>query len=381
MIRPRDQPIAVLKMVQISLMYGMSPISPFAFVAYGSFIASMGNIREGCRYAGVARALLQKMNSREVAGAVIAYSAQLMAYLEPVQSAIEFHLEGSKAGMECGAAPWAMLNNFLYDSGSYWSGKKLHLVRSQLDQTISLVKQYKNPVMLVQLLPLYGTVSKMIGATRRNSNPETDAKFDSEYNTDQLERDLRVENPFQAKPHYFNKMYTAFMLRNFDDMKSAAKKYSQFKIGSCIFVFSSSIYTFYEGLISFWIGRKENDDKWIAKGKDARRAIESLEASSSSWNFENKAKLLQAEEQYFEGNLEHAETLYDSAVLSAKEHRFVNEEALANKLSGFFYLETGRKEEAKVCFFHAIEKYRQWGAFGVAKSLAHFLESLEDAST
>lgn len=154
MIRPSDQPVVVLKMVQFTLEHGLSPISPLAFVSYGSFLASMGGIREGCRYARIAKKLLSKVSSRQFAGEVIAYSTQLISHAEPVQSSIEFHLEGYKLAMASGATTYAMLNALLYDSCSYWTGKKLHLVKRQLDQTVSLIKQHKHVLLLVRMISL-----------------------------------------------------------------------------------------------------------------------------------------------------------------------------------------------------------------------------------
>lgn len=227
-------------------------------------------------------------------------------------------------------------------------------------------------------MPLYDSVSQMIGVTnRRPSNTQIDAGFDSMYDTSKIQRDLRENNPFQSKPHYFNKMYTAFMFRNYDGMTAAQEQYSKYKMSTWIFVFSSSIQTFYEGLISYWIGRKENDNSWIEKGKNARREIEQLADSASKWNFDNKYKLLQAEEQFCAGNLELAETLYDSSILSAKEHRFVNEEALANELAGEFYLETSRIDLALICFSHALEKYNEWEAYGKVKFLERKMRQIE----
>ena len=226
-------------------------------------------------------------------------------------------------------------------------------------------------------MPLYGLVSKMIGLSNdKPSNPEADAGFDSMFDIEKLGRDLRVKNSFQSKPHYFNKMYTAFMFRNYDGMKSAAEQYSKFKIGTCILVFISSIQLFYEGLVSFWIGRKEEDKTWIEKGKNSCRAMESLVDSSSKWNFENKAKLLQAEEQFCAGNLEVAEKLYDSAVSSAKKHKFIHEEALALELTGHFYLKTGRTKRSISYLSRAVEKYRGWEAFAKALSLENYLEEV-----
>ena len=91
-------------------------------------------------------------------------------------------------------------------------------------------------------------------------------------------------------------------------------------------------------------------------------------------------RLLQAEENYSDGNLDIAETLYDSAIFSAKEHHFLGEEALANQLSAFFHLEIGSTNNAKICFSHAIKKYREWEAFGLAKSLEQRLTFLTNNS-
>jgi len=378
-IRPSDQPVAVMKMVQQSLMHGMSPLSPLAFVSYGSFLAAMGNISEGYRFARIAKALLETVGSRGVAGAVICYSTQIMAYAEPVQSAIEFHVEGGKAAMKSGSMGYAMMNQVCYDTGSYWSGKKLGAVKSQLDRSMSLAKRNKHVVILMQLVPLYGSVSRMIGHPKSIlSNSEADG----DRGVDQMEKlgsDLWLDNPFHSKAHYFNKMYIGFMFRNYSDMKSAAEKYSN-KAGAWIFVFSSSYQLFYEGLVSLWIGRNEEDNEWIAKGKNACRAIESLAETASKWNFEHKSMLLQAEEQYCDGNLEHAEPLYDSAVLSARQHHFLNEEALALELAGRFYLKTGRKKRSITYFSQAIEKYHEWEASAKAVILEKYMEELVAAS-
>ena len=90
--------------------------------------------------------------------------------------------------------------------------------------------------------------------------------------------------------------------------------------------------------------------------------------------------LLQAEEQFCCRNFEEAERFYDAAILSSKEHAFLNEEALANELAGHFYLDTGRKKRSYHYFWQAMEKYNEWGAFAKAKTLGTYLEGSESFS-
>eukprot|EP00985_Skeletonema_marinoi_P000340 scaffold119_cov66-Skeletonema_marinoi.AAC.8 len=56
-----------------------------------------------------------------------------------------------------------------------------------------------------------------------------------------------------------------------------------------------------------------------------------------------EAFLLQAEEQFSQMDFEAAGVLYEAAILSSKRHKFLSEEALANELAGYFYLDTGKK--------------------------------------
>jgi hypothetical protein len=55
----------------------------------------------------------------------------------------------------------------------------------------------------------------------------------------------------------------------------------------------------------------------------------------------------------------------------------VNEEALANELAGYFYLDTGRSDESVHYFSQAEEKYREWGAVAEASTLGKYLDCKE----
>ena len=76
-------------------------------------------------------------------------------------------------------------------------------------------------------------------------------------------------------------------------------------------------------------------------------------------------------------NFNEAETLYDAAILSSKEHKFVNEEALANELAGYFYVHTGRRDRSAQYFLQAFEKYSEWGAVAKANTLTKYLAGSE----
>ena len=86
-----------------------------------------------------------------------------------------------------------------------------------------------------------------------------------------------------------------------------------------------------------------------------------------------EAFLLQAEEQFSQMDFEAAGVLYEAAILSSKRHKFLSEEALANELAGYFYLDTGKKMKSIHYFSQAFQKYTEWGAIAKASTLSKYL--------
>ena len=66
-----------------------------------------------------------------------------------------------------------------------------------------------------------------------------------------------------------------------------------------------------------------------------------LLSQHSSWNWENKMLLLEAEKMHTLGDFDGAASFYERSIQSAREHKFIHEEAIASELAGLFYLERG----------------------------------------
>ena len=119
------------------------------------------------------------------------------------------------------------------------------------------------------------------------------------------------------------------------------------------------MHVFYWGLINFWIARKTGDVIWFDRGEEAIQKMRSF-ADCSLWNFQNKLLLLQADQCFHLQDFESAKRYYDAAISSAKEHKFVHEEALACELAGYFLLESGEGNSSLPYFLLAHKKYHEW---------------------
>ena len=93
----------------------------------------------------------------------------------------------------------------------------------------------------------------------------------------------------------------------------------------------------------------------------------SLFASQQLILFGNKVFLLEAEQQRAQGEGDKAAASYEAAIHSAKEHRFVHEEAMSCELAALFYLERGLQSKAYGLFSRSKACYERWGAHAVAR--------------
>ena len=71
-------------MVEITIEYGMSPMSPIGFVYFGSLVAKLGDIKGGYKFASLANSLINNMKLREIAAHVFYVSTDILFFIEPV---------------------------------------------------------------------------------------------------------------------------------------------------------------------------------------------------------------------------------------------------------------------------------------------------------
>ena len=75
--------------------------------------------------------------------------------------------------------------------------------------------------------------------------------------------------------------------------------------------------------------------------------------------------ILEAESMNTMGDIDRAVALYNSAIQSAHEHKFIHEEAIASELAGIFYHKKGFHQKAYA--------YLSWGAHAVARRVGTIL--------
>ncbi len=169
-----------------------------------------------------------------------------------------------------------------------------------------------------------------------------------------------------ARTIYFNRLFVAFFFKQYEIAADYAGKYSiqQAEL-------KTNCHVFYEGLTAFYFARRSSNNepaKWFEIGERALRLFETW-SKHSTWNWENKMLLLEAECLFSKGEMEKAEGQYKLAIESARRHRFVHEEGLGNDLLSMFHIANGNVDKAKSHMSQARACYEKWGASALVELL------------
>ncbi|KAL7547548.1 hypothetical protein ACHAWF_010831 [Thalassiosira exigua] len=313
--KPIAQPFVTIKMVQLSIVHGMSPLSPMGFTHFAQLLARLGSFDEARRYVGIAQKLSERKAFNECGGDVVCVGTQVMCFLEPVQSLLEKHVEGQTNSQLSGDIPGLLYNSVVYVATVFWAGKPLSFCREANEQAHRLMRERWSLMMLSHLIYHEKNVLRLIG-----QNEYADKSIHFAEAESMLDQDVLDAIPHASMTVSFQKMYISFMFREYEEMKSNAESFFSFNLHTWTLMYNHVALTLYSGLASWWIFRRTNDSTWAARGRSAKVQMNKW-AETSRHNFENKAFLLEAEEAFCNNDIKGAKSFYERAISSAKQHR------------------------------------------------------------
>lgn len=171
---------------------------------------------------------------------------------------------------------------------------------------------------------------------------------------------------------YYHRFIQSFAARDFNAALKYCEEYDKLGNGIMSRITDLAVGVL-SGVISFILARNTKQDGMFEVGEHRRMSFQMWADHGSKWNAENKALLLQAEKYYTTGNLDKAKASYEASIKSAREHKFIHEEALGYELYGIFRMETGHREHGKDLLKTAQSLYAEWGALKKASEVFHLM--------
>jgi PAS domain S-box-containing protein len=364
---PELFPLIVFEQVNLSLKYGNTAISSYAYATYGLILSGevVGDVESGYQFGQLALKLLDKFNAKELkARTVFIVNLFIKHWKEHLQETLTPLRDAYLIGLETGDLEYTAYSATAYTHHSYILGKELASLEremaiysntlSQLGRETSFYYIQLNRQAVLNLMGQAEDKCRLIGES---------------YDEDKM-LPIHLEANAQNICHsfYFYKIFLGYLFQDYQqalDYVSLTEKTQDSAVGSI------PLLPFYTSLLHLAIypdAPKSEQKRILLKVKSNLKNLKKW-AHKAPMNHLHKFYLVEAERHRALGEKTKAIDCYDRAIALARENEYLNDEALANELTAKFYLGWGKEQVAQAYLTNAYYCYLRWGATAKIKDL------------
>ncbi|MCA9795561.1 MAG: hypothetical protein KC910_27325, partial [Candidatus Eremiobacteraeota bacterium] len=357
-------PMLCCNMVSISLRHGLSPDGVYAFSVLALVLVSVNQLEAARGLAAVATQLGRRLedpshqckNLHVVEGVV-------NGYLEPLRRAIENHRLVYRLSLDCGDleyAGWGLHNEI---ANSFWAGVELPELSATIRHHLAAMEHHKMGPALACTYPM----AKLVGNLMKPS--QQPARLVGEDYDEEAHLEKLLQR--QARGAIFC-VAVAGMLSRYhfgapDEALERAERYAEYADG-VQGTYQVVAFHQYRALTLLRLCQPGEVEATLAKVAGDRSFLDTL-ASACPANFRHRVHLIDGEVARLQGERGRAQELFEAAIAQAREHQFVQDEALANELAGRFLYSLGNLAPARGYLLQAIFLYGCWGASAKTEAL------------
>ncbi len=363
--------LTVLKMLNISIEKGISPVSGYAFAAGGIVLgAGAGDYRSAHQLGRLALRLSETTNNRLLKGRInFLFGNLINHWINHADSDKDYLLKGFRFGLESGDLVYAGYNINMYILTLICTGKPLAGIYRELKKYFNLFRRTKNPAHIHVCRSNTDYILKLTGLPLENDAVLGKDLFnrDSLFIPDEkkeiwLNTDLFIHYNHNTKISYIMGDHSRAY-----DLHIEAEKHIDGSLG----LLDSAEFHFYGALtMTALCAEASGHQKKIYLKKISRNCkILKKWAENCNANFHHKYILIKAELAKIFRKNEEAVKLYNESINSALENNYIQNAAIGSELAGKFYMDIGMEKIAKNYFIEAWIYYHKWDAVTKAKAL------------
>jgi len=366
--QPTTLPLFSCRMVKLTVEFGFCDDSIIGLAMTGFSMISMFNaIEEGYRVGRIASLLTQDSTNKHALRAKLGtvLESHSRNYVEPMQSVRAEFLHVYNSGMLVGDVESALNAAASFCCAGIHQGAEMSGLGESFSWLLQQMQQKQNtPLFYMSLCSLHSYIALA------GRNPLKNAELFDLKSFDEL-RDIgtKTKNVLLTWLIDIELCCINLYLKKYTIVDEISKNYRSTPSKRAL----EAMRVFFDGISCLLLARQTNQAKYRIVGEQAIETM-TIWVKYSKWNFENKLRLLQAELHYLNEELEQAVTAYTAAINSARQHKFIHEEALAFELYGTFLVETKELDRGYAQLEVSLQKYIEWGAFKKADDLRKFMK-------
>ncbi|MEH2058817.1 MAG: AAA family ATPase [Nostoc sp.] len=368
-VAPELLPLLVIKQIEFSLKYGNTPLSAYAYVSYGMILSGVvGDIESGYQIGKLALSLLTRLDIKTLtAKIVVTFNANIRPWKEHVRLLLKSLIEAYSAALETGDLEFAAYSLYTYCYSAYFIGQELTELKQEITTYSNTISQLKIETAFNWSAIYRQTVLNLLGGVE-NTCLLIGESYDEEK---MLPIHLHIKDRLGLLHLYFCKLQLCYLFQDFlqaIENATIAENYLDAGIGHLVV----PTFRFYDSLarLAVYCDVEESVQKQILKKVAANQQQMQHWANHAPMNYLHKFYLVEGERHRVLGQYIEAMSNYDRAISSAKEHKYINEEALANELAAKFYRQWGKQKIAQIYLTDAYYGYVRWGALAKVDDLA-----------
>ncbi|MBR8839408.1 MAG: AAA family ATPase [Stigonema ocellatum SAG 48.90 = DSM 106950] len=360
--------VIVIKSVNLSLTYGNVPESCYSYAALGMILVSdFGDCTSANQFGQLSlqlsehyNDLVQKVKAKFLVGCLI------YPWVKPIHLADPINIDAYRLSLEIGENEIAGSVISYRVSNLCFAGKNLDELILDISKALAFAKSCKHQWAIDAILGVELIVSNLLGLTPEIFSFDTEHLDEATYI-----RECTQHQSFSGLCRYnILKSQVLYLYGESDQALSLVKSISQ-QLHYITSVIAVADYNFYYSLIlaDLYPHAQECEQQTYWQQLEANQSQMRAWADNCPENFLHKASLVDAEMARITGIDLEAVDLYDQSIELAKEHRFLQDEALASELAARFWLSKNKIKIAKGYMEEAYYCYARWGALAKTNDL------------
>jgi predicted ATPase/signal transduction histidine kinase len=354
----------MLTMTQLSVEYGNWIPSSFAYCIFGFLSAAVfDNIDTGYEFGQLSLKVLELFNDKTLYPHVLkVYGSHVHLIKNSLRSTLEFLQASVERAIEVGNLEFVGYGTSEYVMYHFFSGENLEIVNQKALPYVELVDRAKQELGIYYIriarqvvLNFMGLADDLLVLTGDSFNEATMLPIVAAGNWQTL-----------LCCFYLFKLMLAYRFGDYDQASNHAKSTAT-HLQAVVGMMMMYEYIFYDSLTLLQCDRL--DDREVLQQVQANQAILRKKADYAPMNFQHKYELVEAEIARVTGQTLFAMNAYDASIESAKNHEFIQDEALANELAAKFYLGINKPKIAAAYLNDAYLGYISWGSQALAENL------------
>ncbi|MDT9177414.1 MAG: AAA family ATPase [Limnospira sp. PMC 1291.21] len=372
--KPPLFPVFISLGVKLSIEYGNTSASAFSYACYGVICCNLlQDIDRGLKFGQLALTLVKKLDIKtakpEVTHVVCLFILHRKNHLKTVVYLLQ---DSYKEALEIGNHEQAGYCAQTFCLNSFWGGETLVTLEKQSSGYYNALQRL-NQITTANYCGIYWqSTLNLLGLA---VNPHI-LSGEAMEETEILPRITDSHDVLGLYIFYLYKMMLSYLFAELKLAETYAIEAKKYLIGGAGMISIPGFY-FYDSLTALGIYAPEHEQK-----SELWQRVEENQQHLGHWayyapmNHQHKLDLIEAEKCRVLDQKVEAINLYDQAILGAKKHEFIQEEALANELAAKFYLNWGKEKLAMVYMQEAYYCYARWGAKAKTEQLENTYPNL-----